>query len=34
MLYNYQLKVADFYKIPIGNIKRLVSDFFDKKVCA
>ena len=30
MLSNYQLKIADFYNIPIGNVKRLVPTFFDK----
>ena len=32
MLYNYYLKIADIYSIPIGNVKKLVSNFFDKKV--
>ena len=31
MLSNYQLKVADFYNIPIGNVKKLASKFFDKE---
>ena len=31
MLPNYQLKVADFYNIPIGNVKKLASKFFDKE---
>ena len=35
MLSNYQLKIADFYNIPIGNVKKLVHSFIDKeKVCA
>ena len=24
MLSNYQLKIVDFYKIPIGNVKKLI----------
>ena len=28
MLSDYQLKVADFYNIPIGNVKKLVPNFF------
>ena len=31
MLSDYQLKIADFYNIPIGNFKKLVPNFFDKK---
>ena len=31
MLSDYQLKIADLYNIPIGNVKKLVSDFFDKE---
>ena len=31
MLSEYQLKIADLYNIPIGNVKELVSNFFDKK---
>ena len=27
----HQLKIADLYNIPIGNIKKLVSNFFDKE---
>ena len=30
MLSNYELKIADFYNIPIGNIKKLVTNVFDK----
>ena len=30
MLSNYQLKIVDFYNIPIGNIKKWVPNFFDK----
>ena len=28
---DYQLKIADHYSIPIGNVKKLVSTFFDKE---
>ena len=31
ILSNYQIKIADFYKIPIGNVKKLVPNFFDKE---
>ena len=31
MLSKYQLKVADTYNIPIGNVKKLVLNFFDKE---
>ena len=27
---NYQLKIADFCSISIGNVKKLLSKFFDK----
>ena len=30
MLPNYQLKIADLYNIPIGNVKKIVPNFFDK----
>ena len=30
MLSDYQLKIAGLYKIPIGNAKKLVPNFFDK----
>ena len=33
MLLNYQLKIADFYNIPISNVKKSVSSFFDKEKC-
>ena len=34
MLSEYQLKIADLYNIPIGNVKKLVPNFFMKKsVC-
>ena len=31
MLSDYQLKVADHYNIPIGNVKQLLHNFFDKE---
>ena len=31
MLSGYQLKVAYLYHFPIGNVKKLVLDFFDKE---
>ena len=31
MLSNYQLKIADLYNIPIGNVKKLVPNVFDKE---
>ena len=31
MLPDYQLKIADLYNIPIGNVKKLVPNFFDKE---
>ena len=31
MLSNFQLKITDFYNIPVGNFKKLVPDFFDKE---
>ena len=27
----YQLVIADLYNIPVGNVKKLVPDFFDKE---
>ena len=27
----YQLKIADLYNIPIGNVKKLVRNPFDKE---
>ena len=33
MLSKYQLKIADLCNIPIGNVKKLVPNFFDK-LCA
>ena len=31
MLNEYQLKIADLYNIPIGNVKKLVSNLFVKE---
>ena len=31
MLSDYQLKIADLYNILIGNVKKLVPNFFDKE---
>ena len=31
MLSEYQLNIADLYKIPIGSVKKLVANFFDKE---
>ena len=31
ILSDYQLKIADLYSIPIGNVKKLVPKFFDKE---
>ena len=31
MLCDYQLKIADHYSIPIGNVKKLVPNFFYKQ---
>ena len=31
MLSEYQLKIADLYNIPIGNVKKLVPNFLIKK---
>ena len=28
---DYQIRIADNYNISIGNIKKVVSDFFNKK---
>ena len=32
MLSDYQLKIADHYNIPIGNVKKLVPIFFDRQI--
>ena len=31
MLSYYQIKIADFYNMPTGNIKKLVPSFLDKE---
>ena len=31
ILFEYQLKIADLYNIPIGNVKKLVPHLFDKE---
>ena len=31
MLCSYQLKIDDVYNIPISNVKKLVSNVFDKE---
>ena len=31
MLSKYQLKIADTYNTPIGNVKKLVLNIFDKE---
>ena len=31
MLSDVQLKIADLYNIPVGNVKKLVPNFFDKE---
>ena len=31
MLSEYQLKIADLYNISIGNVKKMVPNFFDKE---
>ena len=34
MLYKNQLKIADLYDIPIGDVKKLVPNLFgERKVC-
>ena len=33
MLPEFQLKITDLYNIPIGNIKKLLPNFFDKDKC-
>ena len=33
MLSGYQLKIADLYNIPIGDLKKLVPNFFGKEQC-
>ena len=31
ILSNYQLRIVDLYKTPIGNVKKIVPNFFDKE---
>ena len=31
VLFDYELKIADLYNIPIGNVKKLVPNLFDKE---
>ena len=31
MLSEYQIKIADLYNIPIGNIKKLLPNLFDEE---
>ena len=31
MLSEYQLKISDLYNIPIGNVKKVVPNLFDKE---
>ena len=31
MLSEYQQKIADLCNVPIGNVKKLVPNFFDKE---
>ena len=31
MLSDFQLKIADHFNIPIGNVKKIVPNFFDKE---
>ena len=31
ILSNYQLKIANFYDIPIGTVQNLVPNFFNKE---
>ena len=32
MMSNYQIKIAEFYNIPIRNVKKFVPNFFDKEM--
>ena len=32
MLPDYQLKIADLYNIPIGNVKKLLPNFFNEEM--
>ena len=31
MLSDFQLKIADHFNIPIGNVKKIEPNFFDKE---
>ena len=31
MLSEYQLKIADLYNIPVGNVKKLLPNLFDEE---
>ena len=31
MLFDYQVEIADLYNIPIGNVKKIVPNFFGKE---
>ena len=31
MISDYQKKIADFYNIPLGDVKKMVHNFFDKQ---
>ena len=31
IFFDYQLKIVDLYNIPVGNVKKLVPNFFDKE---
>ena len=31
MLLDYQVEIADLYNIPIGNVKKIVPNFFGKE---
>ena len=33
MMPEFQLKITDLYNIPIGNITKLLPNFFDKDKC-
>ena len=32
MLPEYPLKITDWYNIPIGNVEKLMTNIFDKKI--
>ena len=31
IIHDYQLKIADLYNIPIGNVKKIMPNLFDKE---